>query len=234
MCTNFDDFDLVGEDLEVGGVPLGLGPRRSQLDAVLVEAATAAGAELREGFLVREPLWEDGGVVGIRGGGIRSGAAETARAAVVVGADGRNSGLAKAVGAPVQEGVPTLSCWYFSYWSGVAGEALELHVRGRRAIFAFPTNDDLFAVFVAWPIAELPAVRARPRGGPPRRRGPGPRADGAARRGPARGARPGRRAAPEPCAAPPGRAGRSWATPAATRIRTWPSASATPSATRSS
>jgi flavin-dependent dehydrogenase len=117
----------------VGGVPLGLGPRRSQLDAVLVEAATAAGAELREGFLVREPLWEDGRVVGIRGGGIRSGAAETARAAVVVGADGRNSGLAKGVGAPVQEGVPTLSCWYFSYWSGVA-----------------------------WPIAELPAVRADP------------------------------------------------------------------------
>jgi flavin-dependent dehydrogenase len=162
MCTNFGDFDLVGEGLEVGGVPLGLGPRRSRLDAVLVDAAVAAGAELREGFVVREPLWEDGRVAGIRGGGARGGAAATERAPVVVGADGRNSGLAKAVGAPVQEGVPTLSCWYFSYWSGVAGEGLELHVRERRAIFAFPTNDDLFAVFVAWPIAELPAVRADP------------------------------------------------------------------------
>src|SRR5689334_16105833 len=56
MCTNFGDFDLVGEGLEVGGVPLGLGPRRSRLDAVLVDAAVAAGAELREGFVVREAL----------------------------------------------------------------------------------------------------------------------------------------------------------------------------------
>jgi hypothetical protein len=32
-------------------------------------------------------------------------------------------------------------------------------MRDRRFIFAFPTNDELFAVFVAWPIDELGAVR---------------------------------------------------------------------------
>jgi len=35
-----------------------------------------------------------------------------------------------------------------------------MYLRGRRMIFAHPTNDDLVAVFVGWPIAELPAVRS--------------------------------------------------------------------------
>lgn len=82
------------------------------------------------------------------------------RGRLVVGADSRNSLTAHAVGAEEYEAVPTLTCWYFSYWSGVERPGLELHVRDERAIFAFPTNDDLIAVFVAWPIAELPRVRA--------------------------------------------------------------------------
>ena len=43
------DFPLTGTDLAVDGVPLGLGPRRTALDAVLIEAAVEAGAEFREG-----------------------------------------------------------------------------------------------------------------------------------------------------------------------------------------
>jgi flavin-dependent dehydrogenase len=35
-----------------------------------------------------------------------------------------------------------------------------MYRRGRRMIFAHPTNDDLFTVFVGWPIAELSAVRS--------------------------------------------------------------------------
>jgi hypothetical protein len=62
--------------------------------------------------------------------------------------------------APESEQVPSLTCWYFSYWADVAGDALELYDRHGRAMFAFPTNDDLFAVFIAWPAAELSAVRA--------------------------------------------------------------------------
>ena len=42
------------------------------------------------------------------------------------------------------------------------GDALEIYRLDRRVIFAFPTNDGLFAVFVAWPIEELAAVRADP------------------------------------------------------------------------
>ena len=82
------------------------------------------------------------------------------RGRVVVGADGRNSTIAKHVRAPAYAEQPTLTCWYFSYWSGVNGDGLELIRTDRRLIFGFPTNDDLFAIFVAWPIDELPAVRS--------------------------------------------------------------------------
>jgi flavin-dependent dehydrogenase len=78
----------------------------------------------------------------------------------VIGADGRNSGIAKRVGATAYAETPTLACWYFSYWSGVPTEGLEMYRRENRMIFAHPTNDDLFTVFVGWPIAELMAVRA--------------------------------------------------------------------------
>ena len=154
ITTDFGDFALVGRDLVVDGVPVGLGPRRAALDSVLVEAAVEAGAELREGFPVEELVYDDGRVVGVRSG------ATTERARLVIGADGKHSRVARWVEAPAYEEVTTLTCWYFSYWSGIRGEGLELYHRDRRVIFAFPTNDELFAIFVAWPIDELETVRA--------------------------------------------------------------------------
>ena len=160
LLVDFGDFLLAGHELVVDGVPVGLGPRRGALDGVLVSAAVEAGAELREGFVVDELVFADGRVVGIEG---RSGGKRVReQARFVIGADGRNSGVAKRVQAPAYDAVPTLSIWYFSYWSGVPGEALELYQRGRRIIFAFPTNDELYAVFVGWPAAELDTVRGSP------------------------------------------------------------------------
>jgi flavin-dependent dehydrogenase len=140
----------------VDGVPVGLGPRRLALDGVLVEAAVEAGVSCREGFPVHELVFDDGRVVGVRGSDT------TERARFVIGADGRNSIVAKQVQAPVTEQTETLSCWYFSYWSGAPGSALELYLRGRRVVFAFPTNDGLLAVFVSWPRDELANVRSDP------------------------------------------------------------------------
>jgi flavin-dependent dehydrogenase len=158
--VDLDDFPLTGRDLEVDGVPMGLGPRRAVLDQVLVEAAIEAGAEFREGFSVDDLVFDDGRVVGIEGRG--DGGDVRERAKFVVGADGQNSRVAKRVEAPAYETVSGLTVWYFSYWSGVAREGLEILQRGRRIIFAFPTSDDLFAIFVAWPTAELDRVRADP------------------------------------------------------------------------
>jgi flavin-dependent dehydrogenase len=155
MSIDLGDFPLTGYNLSVDGVPIGLGPRRSALEAVLLDAAMEAGVEFRPAFPVRELTSDGDRVTGVRG---PRGVAESAR--VVIGADGRNSSIAKHVGAPAYAEQPTLTCWYFSYWSGVTGEALEIIRADRNLIFAFPTNDDLFAVFVAWPIDELPAVRS--------------------------------------------------------------------------
>ena len=150
FTSDFGDFELTGRDLEVDGIPMGLGPRRTALDAILVEAAVEAGAEFREGTPVRELTFDGDRVTGIAG----------ERARIVIGADGRNSGVAKHVGAPFTHARPPLTVWYFSYWSGIPDPGLSVHVRDRTAIFAFPTNDDRFGLFVAWPLSELTRVKA--------------------------------------------------------------------------
>jgi flavin-dependent dehydrogenase len=153
--TDLGDFPLEGTGIEADGVPLGLGPRRAQLDKVLIDAAVAAGAELREGFAVDDYLTADGAIGGVVGRG-----GDRERARIVVGADGRNSGLARRVAAPVAEQSPTLTCWYWSYWTGAPARGLELYLRERRVIFAFPTHAGMLAVFVGAPIGELAAARA--------------------------------------------------------------------------
>ena len=160
MSSDIGDFRLAASDLAVDGVPVALGPRRTALDHVLVDAAVEAGVELRAGFSVESLTMEGDRVTGIRGGDRRTGTSVTERATLTIGADGRNSHVARAVSAPEYQQEPSLTCWYFSYWSDVPSDTLELHDRHGRAIFAFPTNDGLFAVFAAWQISELSVVRA--------------------------------------------------------------------------
>ena len=154
MTTDFGDFALTGHDLAVEGVAMGIGPRRSQFDKVV-----AAGVELRDGFTVEEFSSDGERITGIRGRDQRSGALVSETATITIGADGRNSRLAQAVAAPTYEVTAPVTCWYFSYWSDVPSDALSVFVHNRRVIFAFPTNDNLFAIFMAWPAAELNEVR---------------------------------------------------------------------------
>jgi len=158
-AVTFDSGEarLEGRNLVVDGVAAGYGPRRAALDQVLVDAAVDAGAELRDNFAVTDFVGDGDRITGIRGQ--HGGSTVIEHAAMVVGADGRGSLLARTVGAAEYEAVPTLTCWYFSYWSGVPAEGLELYVRRQRVIFAFPTNDELFAVFIAWPIDARRAIQ---------------------------------------------------------------------------
>lgn len=158
--TDFGDFPLIGRDIRMGNVAWGYAPRRRQLDQVLVEAAIEAGAEFRPNFLVENCLWDDDRVAGIRGRDLRKRTSCAERALITIGADGIHSTLARAVGAPSYEETPTLTCWYFSYWSGVPTEGFEWYLRKNRVIFAFLTNDDLFAIFIGWPIDEFSLVKA--------------------------------------------------------------------------
>jgi flavin-dependent dehydrogenase len=157
--TDFGDFPLSGSNLVADGVALGYGPRRSVLDNILVDAAVEAGAELREGFAIQDFVADGDRIVGVRGRDKRSGVLATERATITIGADGRNSRLARSVDAPVYNSYPTLAFYYFSYWSGVPTNGIEIYVRKNRVLFGFPTGDDQLALFIGWPAAELAAVR---------------------------------------------------------------------------
>jgi flavin-dependent dehydrogenase len=138
--------------------PVAYAPRRTVLDKILVDAASAAGAEVREGFTVEEVLFDGDRVAGIRG---RSGGAPvTERARIVVGADGRNSIVAKAVRPDQYHEKPQLLAAYYTYWSNLPiGGRFEVYVRPRRGFAAWPTNDGLTLVVVGWPYAEMEANR---------------------------------------------------------------------------
>jgi flavin-dependent dehydrogenase len=154
------DFPLVSENLVSDGVAFGYGPRRWALDAVLIGGAVDAGVEFREGFVVDGFMSDSGRITGIRGHQRGSTTAFEELASIVVGADGRNSGLAKTVAPRTDRATAPLTCWYFSYFSGVPNSGLEIYAKENGVIFAFPTNDNLFAVFVAWPARQLSVVRA--------------------------------------------------------------------------
>jgi 2-polyprenyl-6-methoxyphenol hydroxylase-like FAD-dependent oxidoreductase len=136
--------------------PVAYGPRRTVLDSLLVEAASQAGAEVREGFTVEEVVIDDGRVTGIRGRG--DGQAVTEHAKVVIGADGRHSLVARAVGPEQYHQKPQLLCGYYTYWSGLPMDGrFETYIRPDRGFAAWPTNDDLTLVIGGWPFAEFEA-----------------------------------------------------------------------------
>jgi 2-polyprenyl-6-methoxyphenol hydroxylase-like FAD-dependent oxidoreductase len=138
--------------------PVAYAPRRTVLDKLLVDAASAAGAEVREGFTVEEILFDGDRVTGIRG---RSGGASvTESARVVIGADGRYSTVVKAVRARAYDEKPQLLAAYYTYWSGLPiGGRFEVYVRPRRGFAAWPTNDGLTLLVAGWPFDELEANR---------------------------------------------------------------------------
>jgi 2-polyprenyl-6-methoxyphenol hydroxylase-like FAD-dependent oxidoreductase len=128
-------------------------PRRTQLDAILLEAAGSAGAEVRQGFSVDEIVRDGSRVTGIRGRANGKTISESAR--VVIGADGRSSRVAKAVAAEAYEEREPVQISYYAYFADLPMEAFETYVRPYRGWAAMPTNDDLTVVIVGWPIAEL-------------------------------------------------------------------------------
>ena len=141
------------------GVDALYSPRRLILDSLLVDAAREAGAEVRERFVVDEITFAEGTVTGIRGRET-GGTSSVEKARLVVGADGKHSLLAKAVAAPRYRDRGILSTAYYAYWSGLAVDGGEVHVRHRRAVGVWPTNDGLAVTFIAAPADEAPAFRA--------------------------------------------------------------------------
>jgi 2-polyprenyl-6-methoxyphenol hydroxylase-like FAD-dependent oxidoreductase len=138
--------------------PHAYGPRRTVLDKLLVDAASEAGAEVREGFAVEELVVEDGRVTGIRGHA-KGGETVKEHATVVIGADGRHSLVAQAVNPERYNEKPMLMAPYYSYWSNLPVSGFEVFMRPERGWAAIPTHDDLTLVAGSWPYAEFEANR---------------------------------------------------------------------------
>ena len=133
-------------------------PRRTVLDAILVDAAREAGAEVREGVSLDDLIVEDGVVAGIRGHN-RDGQQVEERAQIVVGADGKNSRVAEKADAAQYNVFPSATCGYYSYWSDFEGPGTEIYIQDGFGLFSFKTNDGLTCAGFEWPKASFEAAR---------------------------------------------------------------------------
>ena len=155
---DFGPFTISGRPRPIDHIDAGYGPRRTVLDSLLVGAAREAGAEVREGFKVEDILSEDGRVTGVRGH-TQNGSSITEHARVVIGADGLYSRVAKTVRPEQYNERPPLQAAYYTYWSDLPSEGLEIYIRERRAWGLIPTHDNLTLVVIGWPQAEFETNR---------------------------------------------------------------------------
>jgi 2-polyprenyl-6-methoxyphenol hydroxylase-like FAD-dependent oxidoreductase len=151
-------FDLPFDALPGDGVSMMCAPRRTVLDKILVDAAREAGAEVREGFSVSGLIWSNGRVTGIRGHD-RGGTEFEERAQIVIGADGRNSFVARKVEASEYNVRPTFNCAYYAYWN-ISPPQPGHYPRPRQVVAMFPTNDGLTCTYVPFPCADFDKVRS--------------------------------------------------------------------------
>ena len=140
---------------------LAYSPRRTILDKLLVDAASEAGAEIRESFIVDDLLFDGDRVSGIRGHS-KGGEPVTENARVVVGADGVHfARRARRVGGTVQR--QTTASIQLLHVPGAGWRWMDISRRTTEALGrsrCWPTNDDLTLVIVGWPIAEFEANKA--------------------------------------------------------------------------
>jgi 2-polyprenyl-6-methoxyphenol hydroxylase-like FAD-dependent oxidoreductase len=137
------------------GVDALYAPRRTVLDALLVDAAEDAGARLRFGLAVTDLARDGSGRVA--GVVLRdhSGATWTERASLVVGADGRDSLVAASVAAPTVVAGAHAAAYVYGYWPAADLDGYHWYYGDGLSAGAIPTNDGLACVFAGGPPAVL-------------------------------------------------------------------------------
>jgi menaquinone-9 beta-reductase len=129
-----------------------LAPRRTLLDAALVDAARAAGAEVAYGVRLLDVVRGHGGrvqgvVVEDRVGGPRA-----IRAPLVIGADGITSSLSRLVGAEPYHVGRHAGAVIYGFWSGLDCPGFQWLYRPGVSAGVIPTNDGLALVFASMPV----------------------------------------------------------------------------------
>lgn len=137
---------------EPGDLGFCLSVRRSTLDPLLLRRAAADGVEVCSGVRVVDVLREGDDVVGVVDSTGRH-----HRAAVVVGADGRRSTVARLVGAEVEERHPPARAMYYRYvtgWRSHDEVAPEFLLDGDAFGYAFPSDGGVTCLAVSIPAGE--------------------------------------------------------------------------------
>ena len=154
-------FDYGAETMTVTikptlGVEALYAPRRTMLDALLVDAAAAASAEVRYGVtvtgLLRDRYRRVAGIIGRD----RAGATVTARSSLTVGADGARSTVARKAGAGTVRAGTGAGAVIYGYWSELAVDGYEWFYRPGHSAGFIPTNAGEVCVFAGAPAGTLP------------------------------------------------------------------------------
>lgn len=143
-----------------GGIDALYAPRRYLLDALLAKAAREAGAELRYRTALRSLVRDAQGRV--RGLRLRTedGREEELHADIVIGADGRRSAVARALGARITQRLEAHAACIYRYVDDHAVAGNRWHFGKGAAAGVIPTNDGQACVFVTVPPDELARAAA--------------------------------------------------------------------------
>jgi 2-polyprenyl-6-methoxyphenol hydroxylase-like FAD-dependent oxidoreductase len=92
----------------------------------------------------------------------RTGRSTIESAALVIGADGKHSTVAKLVGAAERRSVAASTFAFYAYWDGLPVKGGEIYSAKGYAVGTWPTNDGLTLTYVAGPISDFNQVRRDP------------------------------------------------------------------------
>ena len=133
------------------GVDALYAPRRTVLDRLLVDAAIEAGVEVSYGVWVNEVTRRpDGRVGGLRLRG-HDGWEQPVDAALVIGADGVRSTIARLVGSAITRQDDRAAANVFGYWSNLPVDGYRWYYQPGSSVGAIPTNDGLTCLFASVP-----------------------------------------------------------------------------------
>jgi flavin-dependent dehydrogenase len=151
---NYEDGGLEpveGPPQDPGDVRYCLSVRREPLDYILLQRAGVTEAvDVVECAKVSEVLWDGDRVMGV---GLADG--RSAHAAIVVGADGRHSLVARQVSAELQHEAPACRALYYRYVAGFLGpdggtaDAAEFSLLGDEIAYVFPSDSGLTCVAIS-------------------------------------------------------------------------------------
>ena len=142
---------------DVGGF---MSVRRLLLDPILVDAAASAGAEVWMGAKVTALVKDGGRVTGVRVA--RDGSEQALKARLVVGADGRNSTVARLAGSRKYNLTPNERFFYWSFFEDAdpgAEPTLIFHRWSGNFVSALPADSGLYQVIALPEFSELPRWR---------------------------------------------------------------------------